>query len=97
MFKHDHLRKALPVLKTDKEVEEEGFERLSLDLPSFHVTEEPESIKKTNDPIVKTRMAERSGPYVARHSIGFDVPGAVHTIMTPSIYVVCVCTYACCD
>ncbi|CEJ02414.1 hypothetical protein RMCBS344292_16420 [Rhizopus microsporus] len=85
MFKHDHLRKALPVLKTDKEVEEEGFERLSLDLPSFHVTEEPESIKKTNDPIVKTRLAERSGPYVARHSIGFDVPGAVHTIMTPRL------------
>ncbi|KAG1438415.1 hypothetical protein G6F56_012644 [Rhizopus delemar] len=67
-------RKTLPVLKTDREVEEEGLGRLSLDVP---FTDEPETIPHP----IKSRLAA-SG---ARHSIGFDVPGAVHTIMTSKL------------
>ncbi|CAO3669974.1 unnamed protein product [Rhizopus stolonifer] len=67
-------RKTLPVLKTDREVEEEGLGRLSLDVP---FTDEPETIPHP----IKSRLVA-SG---ARHSIGFDVPGAVHTIMTSKL------------
>ncbi|KAG1294665.1 hypothetical protein G6F66_005006 [Rhizopus arrhizus] len=78
----DRSRKTLPVLKTDREVEEEGLGRLSIDAPpSF--TEEPESISKKTDPVIKTKLAAIASG--ARHSIGFDVPGAVHTIMTPKL------------
>lgn len=84
MFKDDRSRKTLPVLKTDREVEEEGLGRLSIDAPPF--TEEPESISKKTDPVIKTKLAAIASG--ARHSIGFDVPGAVHTIMTPSMNIV---------
>lgn len=99
-------KKTLPVLKTDSDLEVEGLARLSIDLPSFQVTEEPDSV--TTPPASSPSAAapatssssashsnnlEHSQSYrpkvddislLNRHSVGFDVPGAVHTIMTPS-------------
>jgi 6-phosphofructo-2-kinase len=88
-------KKTLPVLKTDKDLEVEGLARLSIDLPSFQVTDEPESVLRTspptsrpNSPFVNNIQSRRpkveDSSLLYRHSVGFDVPGAVHTIMTPS-------------
>lgn len=94
-------KKTLPVLKTDKDLEAEGLARLSIDLPSFRVTDEPDSaltsspttssrpssllFSNTSNPIPPKRPVKlEDNSLLNRHSIGFDVPGAVHTIMTPS-------------
>ncbi len=95
-YYRNRKKKTLPVLKTDKDLEAEGLARLSLDLPSFQISEEPESTIET-DPQLSKANSGSSTPSVHRpridnahllnrHSIGFDVPGAVHTIMTPSKY-----------
>jgi hypothetical protein len=87
--------KALPILKTDKDLEVEGLARLSLDLASFNITDEqdrlmPESpqeiqeIQKEKPPAITKQRPRYPNILNARHSIGFDVPGAVHTILTPS-------------
>lgn len=84
-------KKTLPVLKTDKDLEAEGLARLSIDVPSFEITEEPTSTISEKEPPTsgssnpaphRPRLADSN--LLNRHSIGFDVPGAVHTIMTPS-------------
>ncbi|KAI9485700.1 MAG: 6-phosphofructo-2-kinase-domain-containing protein [Benjaminiella poitrasii] len=109
-YNTNRQNRTLPVLKTDKDLEAEEMARLSLDLPSFQVTEEPESIStamsssnapmattneshamskqpelsRPNKPLaIKTKLDELS--LVTRHSVGFDVPGAVHTIITPKL------------
>lgn len=99
---HKHRRnKTLPVLKTDKDLEAEGLARLSIDLPAFHVTDEPDiasplsgiessrpnsfiSYHNLQGPSYQYRPKVESGSHANRHSVGFDVPGAVHTIITPS-------------
>ncbi|KAI9359037.1 6-phosphofructo-2-kinase-domain-containing protein [Pilaira anomala] len=113
-YYRNRKKKSLPVLKTDKDLEAEGLARLSIDLPSFRVTDEPDSAL-TSSPTTNTRpnsvVASPSGSssaaaaaasaasaqtpprrdrlddhlLVNRHSVGFDVPGAVHTIMTPKL------------
>lgn len=85
-------KKTLPVLKTDKDLEAEGLARLSIDVPSFEITEEPTSTISEKEPPTsgssspaphRPRLADSN--LLNRHSIGFDVPGAVHTIMTPRL------------
>ncbi|KAI8373916.1 6-phosphofructo-2-kinase-domain-containing protein [Blakeslea trispora] len=83
--------RTLPVLKTEKDLEAEGIARLSIDLPSTQLTDEPESVKvapsqteSSKTPLAKSKLTE-VGLLAARHSIGFDVPGAVHTIITPRL------------
>lgn len=91
----DRPDKALPVLKTDKDLEAEELARLSIDLPSFQVTDEKnhcvaESPKEMTEKDPKDYIDTKPKPKFPninisnRHSVGFDIPGAVHTILTPS-------------
>lgn len=88
-YRRIQRNKTLPVLKTEKDLEAEGIARLSIDLPSIQLTDEPESVKvapsqteSSKTPLTRSKLTE-VGLLAARHSIGFDVPGAVHTIVTP--------------
>lgn len=93
----DRPDKTLPVLKTDQDLEAEEWARLSMDLPSFQVTDEqnnvvtdspkemPESDKKDYVDIKQKPNPRFPDVNISnRHSVGFDIPGAVHTILTPS-------------
>lgn len=97
-YYRNRKNKTLPVLKTEKDLEAEGLARLSIDLPSFQVTDEPDSAITASptaasghnsfvleNPAILRPKAEGHA-FTSRYSIGFDVPGAVHTIMTPSKY-----------
>jgi hypothetical protein len=101
-YHKNRRNKTLPVLKTDKDLEAEGLARLSIDLPAFRVTDEPDvtsplssvdssrpnsfiSHHGSQGPSYQYRPKFASGPLANRHSVGFDVPGAVHTIVTPSM------------
>lgn len=97
-YYRNRKNKTLPVLKTEKDLEAEGLARLSIDLPSFQVTDEPDSALTTsptttsrpnsfmNNPAISRPRAEDTSS-LSRYSVGFDVPGAVHTIMTPSKFI----------
>lgn len=101
-YNRNGRNKTLPVLKTDKDLEAEGLARLSIDLPSFQVTDEadrpltssPSTAEIAHAFVSRTEGApapafhrpqlDENGGFANRHSVGFDVPGAVHTIITPS-------------
>lgn len=95
-YYRNRKNKTLPVLKTEKDLEAEGLARLSIDLPSFQVTDEadsaitasPTTSSRPNSFIINNVVTRRhkaeDTALLSRYSIGFDVPGAVHTIMTPS-------------
>lgn len=87
--------KTLPAVKTDNEIEAEGIARLSLDLASLNITDEQHHNDMTESPQELPSQQQPESPKYkprpkyphpgihARHSIGFDVPGAVQTILTP--------------
>ncbi|KAG2204588.1 hypothetical protein INT47_012647 [Mucor saturninus] len=96
-YYRNRKNRTLPVLKTEKDLEAEGLARLSIDLPSFQVTDEPDSAISASptvasrhnsfildNPATRRPKAEDTAS-LSRYSIGFDVPGAVHTIMTPKL------------
>jgi uncharacterized protein (UPF0335 family) len=67
------MHKSLPVLKTDRDLELEGLARLASEISRLELEPRKTLLKPPTDDV-----------YGHRHSIGFDVPGAVHTILTPS-------------
>jgi hypothetical protein len=105
-YHKNRRNKTLPVLKTDKDLEAEGLARLSIDLPAFRVTDEPDiasplsGIESSRPNSFISQHGTSQGPSYPyrpskfdsgslsnRHSVGFDVPGAVHTIVTPSKHI----------
>ncbi|KAI8968439.1 6-phosphofructo-2-kinase-domain-containing protein [Mycotypha africana] len=93
---HERKDKHLPVLKKDEDWEAEDWSRLSLSQsPQQEIEPEiPVMVEESNkdEQQVKQQPLKAASPFklddytlVNRHSVGFDVPGAVHTIVTPNL------------
>lgn len=96
MNRNNDRRKTLPVVKLEKDLDEDKIPKRVLPIlgaphasASFQVDVEEKKDMPTAIPSwLKLASDDNNTAYNAggrvRHSVGLDVPGAVHTIRTPS-------------
>lgn len=81
------MKKTLPVVSKEQDLEDDTISRRVLPLLTSPSNSPPQEQQDTNIASAVSnwlRLNVDDNAYRNRHSIGLDVPGAVHTITTPS-------------
>ncbi|CEG81018.1 hypothetical protein RMATCC62417_15268 [Rhizopus microsporus] len=82
------MKKTLPVVSKEQDLEDDTISRRVLPLLASPSNSPPQERQQDNNIASAVsnwlRLNVDDNAYRNRHSIGLDVPGAVHTITTPS-------------